>query len=105
MALYAGLDLPSWAIRQQIASGLDFIVQQEQLVDGSRKVTHVTEVDGLEGNQVVLRDIFRYEIEGTGADQEIAGKFVALGAPTSIDRFLKRGVPLDEAIFEEGVSR
>ncbi len=105
MALYAGLDLPSWAIRQQIASGLDFIVQQEQLVDGSRKVTHVTEVEGLEGNQVVLRDIFRYEIERTGGNQETAGKFVALGAPTSIDRFLKRGVPVDEAIFEEKILR
>jgi len=101
MALYAGLNLPSSHIRQQIASGLDFVVQQEQLPDGSRKITQVSEVEGLEGNQVVLRDVFRFEIEQMDVDRTIVGKFKALGPPSSIDRFSKRGVRIDEAIFDE----
>jgi pilus assembly protein CpaF len=102
MALYAGLNLPSWAIRQQIASGVDFIVQQEQLVDGSRKITVVSEVEGLEEDQVVLRDVFRFEIEQTDTKGTISGEFKALGTPGSIDRFAKRGVTIDEAIFSDG---
>jgi pilus assembly protein CpaF len=101
MALYAGLNLPSWAIRQQIASGLDFIVQHEQLVDGSRKVTVVSEVEGLEGDEIVLRDLFRFEIEETDGEKRITGKFRALATPSAIDRFARRGVVIDEAVFNE----
>ena len=61
MVMMAGFELPSTAIREQIASALDIIVQQTRLVDGSRKVVKITEVTGREGNQILLQDIFTFE--------------------------------------------
>ena len=101
MALYAGLNLPAWTIRDQIASGLDLIVQQEQLIDGSRKITHITEVESLNGNNIATRDIFRYEIEEMGKDLIVKGKFRAKSKPTFISLFKKKGIILDEGIFIE----
>jgi len=101
MALYVGLNLPSWAIRDQIASGVDIIVQQEQLIDGSRKITHITEVESLDENRIVTRDIFRYEIEEMGEDLVVNGKFRAKAKPTFISLFKKKGIALDEGIFTE----
>jgi pilus assembly protein CpaF len=61
MALMAGIELPVKVIREQIASAVELIIQQCRLRDGSRKITHVTEVAGMEGDRVVLQDIFRME--------------------------------------------
>ena len=61
MVLMAGMDLPVRAIREQIASAIDLIVQQSRLRDGSRKITHITEVQGMEGDVIVLQDLFVYE--------------------------------------------
>jgi len=101
MALYAGLNLPSWAIRDQIASGVDIIVQQEQLIDGSRKITHITEVEALNEDKISTRDIFRYETEEMGEDFVVKGKFRAKSKPTFISLFKNKGIPLDEGIFTE----
>jgi len=98
-ALYASLNLPAWAIREQIASGLDLIVQHEQLLDGSRKITHVTEVERLEENQIILKDIFRYEVEKVTEDLIVKGKFKVLGKPTFFPLFAKKGISLSESIF------
>ena len=100
-ALYASLNLPTWAIREQIASGLDLIVQHEQLIDGTRKITHVTEVESLKENQITLRDIFLYEVEDVTADLKVKGKFKALNKPSFFDRFRKKGIKLDAKIFTE----
>ncbi len=100
-ALYAGLNLPSWAIREQIASGVDLIVQHEQLLDGTRKITHVTEVEKLEENQIILKDIFRYEVEEVTEDLVVKGKFKALGKPAFFHWFKKKGIAINESIFTD----
>ena len=99
MALYASLNLPTWAIREQIVSGLDLIVQHEQLTDGTRKITYLTEVEALKENRIILRDLFRYEIEEVTRDFKVKGEFKALAKPSYYHIFAKRGVRLDEKIF------
>jgi pilus assembly protein CpaF len=101
MALYAGLDLPVHAIRQQIASGLDLIIQQDQLHDGSRRITHITEVNGIQDQAVVLQDLFRFELEGTEADGTVRGRFLALAPPRDLDLFRRQGLDLPDRLFEE----
>ncbi len=102
MALYADLNLPAWIIRKQISSGLDLIVQHEQFADGSRKITYVTEVSGISGNnEIILRDIFRYEIAGVDDDNKSRGKFIAVDKPLFYHVLGERGVHLDEEIFKE----
>jgi len=100
MALYAGLYIPVWAIRKQIASGIDLIVQHEQLTDGSRKITYITEVEGIQNDEIKLRDIFTYEIEEVTKDGKVKGNFKAKNIPTFSDVFKKRGVDLNEDIFK-----
>lgn len=95
MAMYAGLGLPSEEIRRQIASGLNLILQHEQLADGSRKITYITEVSGVKDGQVVLNDIFRYEILAHSANGEVVGEFKLANRPANLERFKNRGVDLD----------
>jgi pilus assembly protein CpaF len=100
-ALYASLNLPTWAIREQIAYGLDVIVQHEQLIDGSRKITYITEVASLkENNQIELRDIFRFNVEEVGEDFVVKGKFKAYGKPNFFHLFKKKGIKISENIFK-----
>jgi pilus assembly protein CpaF len=73
LVMMAGMDLPVKVIRQQIASAVDVIVQQSRMKDGSRKVTAITEVVGMEGDTVVLTDIFKYEQTGLSPDGVIEG--------------------------------
>ena len=68
----AGLDLPMRAIRQQIASALDLIIHLERLDDGSRRVTHVTEVQRMESDVITLQDIFEYQVDSV-VDQTVTG--------------------------------
>lgn len=99
MALYAGLNLPAWAIREQIASGLDLIVQHEQFPDGTRKLTHITEVAGFREGEIELRDVFAFEVDEATENGEVRGRFAVKGTPGFLPEFRKRGVTLDEAIF------
>ncbi|MBN3039596.1 MAG: CpaF family protein [Candidatus Omnitrophica bacterium] len=99
-ALYASLNLPTWAIREQIASGIDIIVQHEQLADGSRKITYITEVDTLQENQILLRDLYRYDIEEVADDFKVKGKFRAYGPPKFLPLFKNQGVKIDPKIFK-----
>jgi len=101
MVLYAGINLPTWAVRAQISSGLDLIVQQAQLSDGSRKITHITEVIESKKDQLDLRDIFCYEIEKVSADSSVRGKFKAKNIPEFMPIFKKKGVEISESIFKE----
>ncbi len=79
MVLMAGMDLPLKVVRQQIASAVDLIIQQTRLKDGARKVTAVTEVVGMEGDTVVLTDIFKFEQTGIGPNGKILGELKPTG--------------------------
>ena len=97
MAMYAGLELPSSEIRRQIASGLNLIIQHEQLADGSRKITYLTEIGGIkEDGEIILNDLFRYEIAGRADSGEVTGEFKLVNRPVNVSRFKKRGVRMDD---------
>jgi len=83
MVLMGSLGLPAVAIRQQIVSALDVIVQVQRMRDGKRRLTQVTEVVGLEGDVVVLQDLFRFEYDGENRDGTLRGQFVATGVRPS----------------------
>ena len=103
MVLTSGVQIGLEAIHRQIAASINLIVQQEQLVDGSRKITQVAQVSGLKDGQVVLEDIFFYEIEGVDADGKVRGKWKATGViPNFYHLFVKTGVELPPEIFSKG---
>jgi len=103
MVMMAGLDLPVRAIREQIASAIRFFIQQNRFSCGSRKITHITEVTGMEGDIIQLQDIFLFKQQGFGADGKVKGKFVATGAIPDFYQDLKdRGLPVDLSVFQAG---
>ncbi len=105
MVLMSGMDLPSKAIREQIASAVDVIIHESRLSDGSRKVVAITEVTGLEGNQIVMQDIFAFKQTGVGADGKIIGTFKPTGAiPTWYDQLAGRGISCDPKMFNPDAS-
>lgn len=79
MVCMAGFDLPPRAIKQQIAGAVQLIVQIQRMRDGMRRVTHVTEVVGMEGDVIVLQDLFKFEFEGEDADGNLTGTFKGTG--------------------------
>lgn len=101
MVLMAGMDLPIRAIREQIVSAVDLIIQQSRMKDGSRKITHITEVLGLEGDIPVLQDIFIYKQDGMLREGKVMGQHKATGIrPKFADKLKGTGVNLPESIFE-----
>jgi pilus assembly protein CpaF len=100
MVLMAGMDLPVRAIREQMASAVDLIVQANRFKDGSRKVTHVTEVQGMEGDVIVLQDLFVFKQTGVGEDGNVRGQFISTGIrPKFSDRLESSGIRLDPGLF------
>ena len=100
MVLMAGMDLPLKVVRQQISSAVDLIIQQTRLKDGSRKVTAITEVVGMEGDIVVLTDIFKFEQTGIGPNGKILGELKATGIrPIFSPRLEAAGFKLGAEIF------
>jgi pilus assembly protein CpaF len=95
MAMYSQLGLTSSEIRRQIASGLSLIVQHEQFNDGARKITRISELGGLKDGEVVINDIFRFDITGTSPEGRTLGEFKLVSRPQNTVRFQKRGVALD----------
>lgn len=101
MVLMSGMELPSKAIREQIASAVDIIIHESRLSDGSRKVVAVTEVTGLEGNQIVMQDIFAFTQTGVGENGKIIGRFRPTGAmPSWFDQLAGRGIKCDPRMFD-----
>ena len=101
MVLMAGVDLPSRAIREQIASAIDIIVQQSRLGDGSRRITSIAEVVGIDGDSVLIEPIFEYKKTGIGKNGKIIGSFVATGyIPKFYLELEAAGVELDQGIFQ-----
>jgi pilus assembly protein CpaF len=102
MVMMAGMDLPAKAIREQISSAVHLIVQQNRLRDGARKITHVTEVQGMDGEKVLLADIFRFEQSGVGEDGKVIGRHRPTGIrPSFMNKFLEEGIVLPDRIFED----
>ena len=100
MVLMSGMNLPVKAIRDQISSALDLIIQQSRLVDGSRKITYITEVIGMEGDVIVLQDIFKFEQTGVDAKGKVIGEFVFTGImPTFMGRLVEHGVSVPPNLF------
>jgi pilus assembly protein CpaF len=100
MVLMAGVDLPLKVVRQQISSAVDLIIQQTRLKDGSRKVTAITEVVGMEGEIVVLTDIFKFEQTGVGEKGKIVGELKPTGIrPIFSPRLEAAGFKLGGEVF------
>ena len=100
MSLMSGLDLPIRSIREQIASAVDLIVQQSRLRDGTRKVTQITELSGMEGDTVVLTDIFKFEQTGIDLDGHVLGDLKPTGIrPLFSPRLEIAGFKLKPEIF------
>ncbi|WP_354230537.1 CpaF family protein [Arthrobacter bambusae] len=101
LVLMAGMDLPLRAIREQVSSAVDLIVQITRLRDGTRRVTHVTEVQGMEGDVVTLQDAFLFDYSA-GIDAQ--GRFLGRALPTGIrprflDRFTELGIAVPPSVF------
>ncbi len=101
MVLMSGMELPSRAIREQISSAVDLIVQESRFSDGSRKITHVSEVMGLEGTQTVMQDIFVFKQTGVSEDGRIQGYLAPTGSvPSFFEQIRLRGLELDPTMFQ-----
>ena len=100
MVLMSGLDLPSRAIREQIASAVDIIVHESRLSDGSRKVVCISEVVGQEGDRVTMQDLFEFRQTGLAPDGKVLGRFRPTGSvPTFLEDLRARGIALDPSMF------
>jgi pilus assembly protein CpaF len=96
LVLMAGFDLPVRAIREQIASAINVVVQTERVRDGSRKITSIAEVVGMEGDIVTMQDIVMFHQQGVDANGKVVGKFEFTGVqPHYTARFEEAGVDFD----------
>lgn len=100
MVLMSGVDLPSRAIREQIASAVQIIVQEARLSDGSRKIIAISEITGMEGPQIVMQDLFLFQQTGVDSNGKIVGTLKPTGAmPTFFENFAQHGIALDPLLF------
>jgi pilus assembly protein CpaF len=98
----ANLNLPDKAVRQQIASALDVVIQLSRLPDGSRKVMAISEVVGMEGDVITMQDLFVYERQGLAEDGKVLGRFRPTGVrPSFADKLAARGIDLRGLLFLE----
>jgi pilus assembly protein CpaF len=105
MALMGGIDFPIKVVREQIASAIQLLIQQSRLRDGSRRITYITEIGGMEGDKVVLQEIFRFEEEGSGLgpDGRLAGRLKACGLrPRFMHKLEGAGFKLPNELFMPG---
>ncbi|WP_299570150.1 ATPase, T2SS/T4P/T4SS family [uncultured Shewanella sp.] len=103
MVMMAGMDLPVLAIREQITSAVNIIVQQSRFSDGSRRVTSICEVTGLEGSVVQLSEIFKFQQTGFDSAGKVVGDYMATGTvPEFYEQLQKRGVKIKLDIFDNG---
>jgi pilus assembly protein CpaF len=101
MVAMAGIEMPLKAVRSQIASAVNLIVQASRLQDGSRRMVSVTEITGMEGEVISMQEIFRYERLGIAPDGKIIGRFTATGVRSAFaDRFRQWGYDLPPSIYE-----
>ncbi|MBW8843555.1 MAG: Flp pilus assembly complex ATPase component TadA [Burkholderiales bacterium] len=102
MVLMAGMDLPVTAIREQIASAVDIVVQQTRFACGTRKVTSITEITGVESGKIQLQEVFAFVQTGRDTNNKTVGNFVGRGAvPEFYEELAAVGVPLEMSIFDD----
>jgi pilus assembly protein CpaF len=100
MVLMAGTELPSHAIRQQISSAVDLIIHQDRMRDGTRKITHITEVQRMEGEEIITQDLFLLHHLGVGEDGKLLVEHRPVGVqPLFVDKMAAEGVDLPASIF------
>jgi pilus assembly protein CpaF len=103
MALSRGLMLPLWAIHRQISAAIDLIVQHEIFLDGVRRITHITQVCGLEGDQIGLRNIFEYKRTGQDVSGRQVGQWICNGVSDDfLPKFEKLGMAVPASVFNVG---
>ncbi len=101
MCMYTGIDLPEKTIRQQIASAVHLIIQASRLSDGSRRVTYISEITGMEGNIITIQDIFKWEQYGIDENSRVIGCHVSTGVrPKFGDKCKAKGIKLPLEIFD-----
>lgn len=104
MVMMGAVTLPEKAIRAQIASAIDLIVQVSRMSDGSRRVTHITEITGMSGDIISLQDIFVFERQGLGLNGKVNGRFIATGiVPKFADKLAAAGFPLSLNLMDQSV--
>ncbi|MBT6714859.1 MAG: Flp pilus assembly complex ATPase component TadA, partial [Elusimicrobiaceae bacterium] len=102
MCMMASAELPIWAIREMISSAVDVVVQLSRFSDGSRKVTHITEITGREENNVKMQDLFRYKQTGINKEGKVQGAFTPTGIiPSFYDDFKAKGLEVSKEIFNK----
>lgn len=103
MILMTGMDLPLRAIREQVSSAIDLIVQQSRLRDGTRKVLYITEVNGMEGDTIIMQDIFKYETSGElDSKGKFKGQFISTGVrPHCLEKLINSGVKVNYGWFKK----
>ncbi len=100
MVLMAGMELPVRAVRNQVSSAIDLIIQQSRIRDGSRKITHITEVQGMEGDTIILQDLFKYVQDFIDEQGKSVGHYESMGlAPQFMDKFKMNGIDLPASFF------
>lgn len=101
MVLMAGIELPVRAIREQVSSAINIILHQSRFSDGSRKVTHISEITGMEGDIITMQDIFVFKQQGYDESGRVLGEHVPTGfIPKFYDELRQRGIELDLSIFK-----
>jgi len=101
MLQMSGITIPTRAMRQQIGSAIDVIISTARMTDGTRKVTSVSEIAGMEGDTIMLQEIFTFQREGVDADNMITGRFVATGIrPRFSERLKSSSHDIDPKVFE-----
>lgn len=104
MVMMAGMDLPVRAIREQIASALDLVIQQSRIQDGSRKITYITEVQKMEGDTIVLQDLFTYVQTGVNESGKSVGYYEASGLqPMFLQKFKMNNVELPKSFLKNSM--
>ncbi|MCD6311937.1 MAG: CpaF family protein [Elusimicrobia bacterium] len=101
LVMMSGIELPSRAIREQIAAAIQVIVQLSRMQDGSRKITEITEITGLEGNTITTAPIFKFRQSGLSGEGKVEGAFSPTGTiPTFLEALRSKGIEIDMKIFQ-----
>ena len=101
MVAMANVNLPDKAMRQQIASAIQIVVQQARMSDGTRKVTSISEITGMEGDVITMQEIFKFEKLGLGPEGRVMGRFAATGVrPKVCERLRASGIQLAPEMFD-----
>src|SRR5207245_6521578 len=102
MVLMSGMELPVRAVREQIASAVNVVIQQQRYPDGSRRVTAISEISGMETDVITMQDIFQFQQEGFDDQGAVVGRFVPPGfVPRFYDDLQRRGIPVDMDLFRQ----